>query len=107
MRKWLNVLRWQQPCIQLVQSLEPIFQRRKKHRQIVKRVVARVGNQALALSVSKWRSFLMEDARMRVERLILKMSNGLKYHEVPSRFYFWLLDINRGPTAAHYFCMMT
>ena len=52
---------------------------RIRHRQIVTRVVAKVENHAVAAALGKWRSFVLEDARMRIEKekLILKMTNGI------------------------------
>ena len=52
---------------------------RKKHRQICVRVCAKVEHQAVAAALGKWRSFMMEESKMRVEKekLILKLSNGL------------------------------
>eukprot|EP00943_MAST-04B_sp_MAST-4B-sp1_P007052 g7052.t1 len=50
-----------------------------RHRRLVVKILARVQNQGLASALGKWRSFVMEDARMRIEkeRLIIKLSNGL------------------------------
>ena len=47
--------------------------------RLVLKILARVKNQGLASALGKWRSFVMEDARMRIEkeRLIIKLSNGL------------------------------
>mgnify|MGYP007000373330 CR=1 len=54
-------------------------QTRHRHRRLVVKILARVENQGLAAAISKWRSFVMQDARMRIEKqhLILKMSNGI------------------------------
>ena len=54
-------------------------QTRHRHRRLVVKILARVENQGLAAAIGKWRSFVMQDARMRIEkeRLIIKLSNGL------------------------------
>ena len=62
---------------------------RKRKRNICHRVIAKVENQAAAAAMGKWRSFIMEDAKMRMskERLIIKLFNGLtNKHEIQQIF---------------------
>ena len=43
-------------------------QTRHRHRRVVVKILARVENQGLAAAIGKWRSFVMQDARMRIEK---------------------------------------